>query len=766
MKTIKSRFARTVCVVAAGSLATLSSADAAEPTQTAERAGTQLEEIIVTAERRSQNLLSVANSVSAISGEQLTNSGIQALADLQFTTPGYTPSNGFGFTQIYVRGIGNNIYLGADPAVATYIDGVPRIYGTMENNFVNLERVEVLKGAQGGLYGRNATGGVVNIITRQPDQETAMHGRVSYGSDDTFEASAYFNLPISESVAWNLAVARLSHDPYIENLAQPNPYSAANFPNGSYLGTPQETADFFNSAVEIPDGMQNQNFWAVDSKLRVEIGDDLTVTLAGDYNRKKDSNGTGVINKTPEVLRATASYVMSLYGIDANFPAGFFPTSDKDFAGFYGLGDPESNLTDYGGSATGVLNLSKADLTFIGAYRRNDTTYIADGAYNSPPFIPEEVRHDKKYWYGEVRLTSTDAGRLQFVGGATYLDTKFDGSTVIAYFAPLPAPAANTVTQAIENWSVYAQAGYDFTDTVNLTTSARYIHETNKASFTTPPVSNDSLSLHAFLPSATLSYKLPRNGVAYARWARGWKAGGMNLVDRPSLFPTDYGKQFDPEEVDTYEIGYRQPLFGGSVQLTSAIFYNDYKNLQTATTGNALNPGIVLAIVNAGKAETYGAEASLLWRTTPSLTLGASVGYLEAEYVSFRNQDGSVLNTFDFSGKQMIMAPKWQHALTTDLDKPITSNFRLIGSALVSYSAKTVFYLSAVSDVADPSQGSYWLANLKLGLRTHDDKYEFAVFGRNITDQVYYTTGNTGPLGNTFVYGNPRVVGGEFSVRF
>ena len=113
-------------------------------------------------------MLRVPVTMSVATGEQLVAAGIDQISSLQFTTPGFYTDNGVGYTQIYLRGIGNNIFVGADPSVLTNIDDVPRIYGSMVNNFVNVDRIEVLKGAQGGLYGRNATGGVVNIITRQP----------------------------------------------------------------------------------------------------------------------------------------------------------------------------------------------------------------------------------------------------------------------------------------------------------------------------------------------------------------------------------------------------------------------------------------------------------------------------------------------------------------------------------------------------------------------------------------------------------------------
>jgi len=140
--------------------------------------------------------------------------------------------SGTGYTQIYIRGNGNRISVGADPSVALFIDDVPRTYAALVDDFTNVERVEVLKGAQGGLYGRNATGGVVNIITKQPGDKLAGDATVSYGSYNTFDASAYLNIPIvKDRIEWNIAANRFHHDGYVKNLAPKNPYAS-----GVYAG--------------------------------------------------------------------------------------------------------------------------------------------------------------------------------------------------------------------------------------------------------------------------------------------------------------------------------------------------------------------------------------------------------------------------------------------------------------------------------------------------------------------------------------------------
>ena len=171
----------------------------------------EIQEIVVTAQRRAQTLTEVPNSVQAFTGQQLAVKGISSYTDLQFVTPGYLPNTASGFTEIFIRGIGNDIYTGADPSVATFVDDVPHIWGSSSDSLLDVERVEVLKGAQGGLYGRNATGGVVNVITRQPNTDQFEgNSLLDYGEKSTVRIGTYLNLPLNDRIAVSVAGERIS----------------------------------------------------------------------------------------------------------------------------------------------------------------------------------------------------------------------------------------------------------------------------------------------------------------------------------------------------------------------------------------------------------------------------------------------------------------------------------------------------------------------------------------------------------------------------
>ena len=762
-----------------------------------------LGDIIVTAERRSQNLLTVPMSISALTGLQLQDQGIKEITSLQFTTPGFLPENGVGYVQIFMRGIGNNLYVGTGPSVTTYIDDVPRIFASQVNSFADVERVEVLKGAQGGLYGNNSTGGVINIITRQPGDKLAADATVSYGQRRTLDAKAYFNVPLSDNIAWNFAVTRESHDPYIKNVTQnPAPYTAAMFPvdgssnsdgtvNHNPYGTPAQTAAFFNSGVNPPSGLGNQNFFAIDSKIRVKVTDDLKITLAGDYSKKNDGEGdqwvatSDIVEHQAYLTNILIPYVAGIYKPCAatglysfykcaatNIPAGFVQSG----AGKWTTASATpalATLQDYGGSAKIEANLPGVTLTSITSYREQQTVYSNDSGTDNIPWLVPIVKNKKWYFYQEVRAVSNSSGPLHFIAGATYLREHVHYNTVINYFnLSLLAGAVTDSNHDNHNWSIYGQIGYDLTDNLNLTASGRYVSLKDEAVFNSPPsapgVPTSAIQKNSkFLPSATLSYTTG-GGVIYARYAKGFKEGGINPVVSPSSFVDASGHvspgfQFGPEEVDTFEVGARGKLFGNRVQYTTAIFYNIYKGLQATTTGDASHPGIIEAILNAGSARTYGVEGSLTWRPIDVLTVGVNAGYLNAKYKSYKQTDGTTgLNIFDLSGQQMIYAPEFQAGINVDLDQPINDKLNLVGSTLVSHISKTI--QSEIPYLV--VQPAYWLVNMRIGVRTADKRLGVFLFANNLFDQYYTTFGSSSGIGASQVEGDPRIIGGEVQIKF
>lgn len=740
--------------------------------------GGSLTEIVVTAQRVRQNVLAVPAAVQAMTGQQLIDQGVNTLSDLQFDVPGYLPTTGSGYTQIFIRGIGNSIFVGADPSVATYIDDVPRIYGSMVNQLVDVERVEVLKGAQGGLYGRNATGGVVNIITRQPDTTAfSGNGLVDYGSYDTVRAAGYLNVPISDKMAFNMSVERDSNDPYITNISRnPNPYTAAMFPGGSYLGTAQETAAFLNSGVHPPIGDDALGLTAADAKLLIEPVDHFKNTFAADYTIQTGTSGGQLYSGIPAYNQEVLSGLLQeLIGGTPQLPPGFLKSGG---AFTESTGYPTAvDLIDYGFSSTAVWNAPAVDVTSITAYRYQQTYFFTELGGDTVPIESVQVHNFKHFFYQELRAVSSGPGPFHYLGGATYLRDVFTGNTQAYLPFPLDTIPAYALTPThvvtvVHDWTVYGQVGYDFTNRLNLTVSGRYLRETNDTGFALPVVSAASTVETAFTPSATVSYKLGE-GNAYARWARGFKAGGVNPVASPSVFEKPggglySGSLFGPEHVDTYEIGYRRPLWQGRARLTADVFYNNYTDLQESVHATPeYESSIILAIVNAKSARTWGVEETFEVLAVRGLTLGLNADYLNAKYVNFAIANNAVLANFNLDGQTMTNSPAIQLGMTASLDEPLTDRLDLVGNLLESYTDSVIFGVSDAPGIL-PTPGSppYWITNLRLGVKTSDGKYSLAFFARNLFNRAYFTQGTSTGLGNQYIWGNPRVLGGEVTARF
>jgi outer membrane receptor protein involved in Fe transport len=793
-------------------------ANDAAPARTADATPSSGADIVVTAQRRSQNLLSVPLSITAVRGETLQQTGITDITSLRFNTPGFISVSGTGYTQIYIRGIGNRIFVGADPSVATFIDDVPRVYASLVDDLVNVERVEVLKGAQGGLYGRNATGGVVNIITRQPGDKFAAEGRISYGSKKTFDANLYVNLPLNDNVAFNFTASRKSHDDYVRNKSVKNPYAA-------YAAlSPQQAAAFGDTgqraflianpnlvaALDAPSRvsrMNNQSQWYVDAKLRFR-GDGFKVTLAADWSQNDDANGNGwqitdpvtTYNNTyrgimgafaSDPTLSTAGRILGgVLGVPVN-PTGAILPFDYVYPK-HGKFETNGSIThhslqsDYGASAKADIDMPGFTLTSITAFRWNHSQFRGDTGVGAVPIAGFETNFKRRFFFQEIRMVSNADGPFRWLAGATYFHEKIQNSlapVVLGYESP--PTLATTGTNA---FSGYVQGEYNVTDQLKIIASLRYITEKKTAEYpggtipvynyanntpingipagaTSPVVfgpASGSTGAHKFLPAVTLSYGLPNGGNVYARWARGLKTGGINPLVHPGQ-TLGKANAFKPEEVDTYEIGLKSNLFDRKVQLTAAIFYNNFKNLQITRTGY---PGLTFVLVNAGKARTYGGEIAVNWQVAPIFNIAANLGYLNAKYQSFScgPVGGFCIQelaspSFNFSGNHMVQSPKWQGGLTANLDMPVTDNWNLAGTILYSYMSSFFF---EDSNAPVTRQKGFSLVNLRLGAHTADKKLGAYLSVKNLFNKRYSVFGTA----NYQIPGAPRIISGVVEVKF
>jgi iron complex outermembrane receptor protein len=436
-----------------------------------------------------------------------------------------------------------------------------------------------------------------------------------------------------------------------------------------------------------------------------------------------------------------------------------------------------------------VWSLPGVDITDISAMRWNESRFQGDIGAGPVPMAGFQVHVKRKYIYEEVRAQTTSSGPFHLLGGATYFSDKIV-NRINGQFLGVTLGATRN-SEKTKSWSAYGQAAYDITPALTLTASLRYIHETRQSVF--PPDATDpfdpgqqvSSSLeHKFVPAATLSYKT-RDGTIYARWARGFKTGGVNPLVRPSAYDGSNGVldpscsavhaadchenvTFKGETVDTYEIGWRTNLFNHRAQFTTAIFYNAYKDLQTVVGGNAAHPSVSETFLNAKSARTYGAEASLTVRVAKPLTVSGNIGYLNAKYTNFSFAGNAVVDPLNDSGNIMQLAPKWQGGVTVDLDQPITDRLNLIGSLLTSYTSS---YYFSPDNLQLTKQPGYWNVNARIGVRSSDHHYGIFLDVENVFNQAYFAFGSSygNPDGTKHaanVWGTPRVIKGTLELHF
>ncbi|MEM8696444.1 MAG: TonB-dependent receptor [Pseudomonadota bacterium] len=725
--------------------------------------------IVVTARRREETLQETPISITAFDADALTDRGISNLSGIGDFTPNLVFDQGTGNTggsttsQIYIRGIGQADFLfTTEPGVGIYVDGVylPRSIGSIMD-LVDLERVEVLRGPQGTLFGKNSVGGAVNIVTRRPQPE--FEGRISatYGSFDRIDIAGSVNMPlIDDTLLASVAFSSRDRDGYVRRVN-----------DGSRLGGINST------------GLRGQLLW--------EPTPNFGILVAADYTRKREDS---IANTLIDVDQSG-----SLIGLYNALVAPTLGTvyddrfiSDGPFESF-GTGFNRSDLNLWGISATATLELESITIKSITAYREQEAIFGADSDHSPLRFFEQSVFDEQEQFSQELQISGTAVDdRLDWILGAMYFgETGFDEYRIA--FAPglfdaleaLPpgvipglGGAGNPVhpsldfdgllTSQIDNdsYSAYGHFSFDITDRFSVSGGLRYTSDEKdfasrfdrlSAGVTTHDVeTGDSWS--AWTPRIGIEYDWSDDLMTYASVARGFKSGGFN--GRPT---TEFVAvtPFAPEFVWTYEIGFNSMFADRRVILNGAAFYSDYTNLQLLSITSDPQGGIVALIENAGKARIMGFELELTAMPVPGLRFDAGLGYIDAEYTEL---DPGV-NTITLDD-DLVKTPEWSLTLGAEYTADLSDDWQL--TVRGDYA-----YRSTVQHVADNNplleQPGYGVVNARIAFGPSDDSWELAVFGTNITDKLYITNGlsQADTLGTTDVsYARPREWGVSLSARF
>ena len=659
----------------------------------------QLREVVVTAQKSgAQSLQQVPLAITAFTDAALLDRGSTQLSDLTYETPGFTYAANGPWAISTIRGVGtNNVFAGGDPSTTLQVDGV--YYGRPTGgdlDFLDVERVEILRGPQGTLYGRNADAGTINVITKDPTSEFSGIARATGGNYGLFRPEFSVSGPlVDDTVLLRVSAMGAWHDGYIHDLTP---------------GLPDQW---------------DQNHQAIRSKVLFKLQPNLRFVVNMDFTNVNEYMNASYVRLTPPPFPDGTS--PSFYQTSLNHP--YFVREKQG-----------------GASGTLTWDAGPITLTSISAYRRSYMNNGGDLDYTrNEIFWTRHFQEDQNQLSEELDL-SGKFDRFKFVAG-TFLYREYANSyyNALIYDSLLETQGISVTTRSA---AVFGQGTYNLTDTLALIAGLRYTHDSKDSanifgtSVGPPPVADVSAptsqiyaaspTYSATTPKFGIDWSLRRDLLAYASATKGYKSGGSNLLANPAaLNQTLYG----PESVWAYEAGLKQTL-RGSVPATIdvSVFHNDYKGLQvnqfifTPTGAGQL-------VRNAPGAITYGAELETTVMPTTALRLGATAAYLHARYHgTFLSLNDFTQVSFNADGKALDDAPLWSGSIFAQYAIPVRQ-------AELSFRAEGLFKGAVYyTPLNDPREGQGDYALLNLGARFSSQKgWEMGLLGKNIAGRKYIT---------------------------
>ena len=718
-----------------------------------DQAVSQIEDVIVTARRTEESLQRTPLAVSAFSGESLERQGVMQTTDLQGSVPNLNIVQGRGSsnaTNIYIRGVGQPDALQTfDPAVGVYVDDVyySRIRGT-QFDLLDLERVEVLRGPQGTLYGKNTIGGALKLVSRRPGQEFRARGSVAYGDYDLIDVQAAVSGPVSDTLALGL--------------------SALHSERGGYVTDPATGAEY-----------NDKNSTAVRAALAWDPVSNIRVDLNADYARDDAGLSVGQAQNTLTNLFGVPLVVLPATAPEYNFQTRTTP----------GLPN-ETRLETWGSALRVSWQLSDSlSLKSITSYRELNTDDYIDFDATELEIADALVAVDQNQVSQELQLTY-DSGPITAVGGLYYLKEEVsshqesydDDLTSNLVFPLLGLNGDYTFTRFIDDAlettskAAYGNLTYQVTDALRLSGGVRYTKEEKDYTRQTNVVSNAPalVSAYGFAPPVgeyedtsimiSADYQLTDDVMAYARYSQGFKSGGYNGRANTPAESTEYR----PETADSYEIGVKSSAWDNRVRFNIAVFQTKYEDFQARVSGLSTDPitGLPLAglsVINAGALDLFGWEVEAAVNPIANLTLDAQIGYLDATYDEF--DDARFIATNGSRAFQdPAFSPKWTARYGGQYVFDLAGGSDITLGAAAKFRSRMALAVDNTltnSFVELPSmyQDSYWLYDARLVWNDASGRYSVGAYGQNLSDEVYKTDAQEfSVIGGirTAYYGAPR----------
>lgn len=676
----------------------------------------KLQDVTVTGTKEGEvKLQKVPSAISAFTEEDIKASGIDNIRDLPLQTPGLNLTHNGQSARLYMRGIGSNLdFIGSDPSVTVHVDGVyqSRTFSILED-FLDVERVEVLRGPQGTLYGRNSAGGTINVITKKPEAENGGEVFVELGSYKYRSLGGVVNGVLSEDkVFGRLAIAKTEHDPYVKNMA----------------------------ATGV-DGLLDDDSLSSRGSLRFLLSDRSELLLRADY--------LGV-DRNPAAYKQTLLTPNGAAGVNAglaNVPVGSWAMNVTDV-------DPFTEIKNWGLSAEYEHKISPTlKLVSLTAYRDTDTHLREDTDGSDVAGVATELDWQQDQISQELRLQYNEDD-LTWVAGAYYLQEEQESATNINKVVNIDAESDLT------SYSLFGQGTYALTSALNATAGVRFSSEEkdyqNIQAHPDPAKAFDvnlTQRWSSWSPKVGLDYTYASGDLVYMNASRGFKSGGYNM--------TSSDPEFDPEYVWSYEVGSKLQLLDKRLQTNVSVFYYDYTDLQVQ---DFVQVG-VLSVSNAADATVKGIEIENQWSPTYDILLEADYSFLDARYDRYDSPSG------DASGDRLVASPKHKINLAFEYFRDMSAG---TFSYRAEYQWQDEqFFTAPNQDVS--KQKAYGLVNLRANYVSADEVWEGQVYVENLGKKAYSTSSREFPaaappngpgLGITKDINPPRTVGFRLTRNF
>jgi iron complex outermembrane receptor protein len=686
-----------------------------------------LSEVVVTAQRRAQNMQDVPIAVSAVTGELALAHGITEVSDLPVLAPGLSVTHEVGNALIYMRGVGNNnSTAGQEQNIAIYIDGV--YYPSMSadpGSFTNLQRIEVLKGPQGTLFGRNTTGGLIQYVTKDPTQELHANANVGYGNFGTYDANAYVAGGITSNLAADLSVG----------------YHDQSQGWGRNLATGAESSRLRSTDVRTK--------WVLTPL------DGTRITLYGSHTSTWTDEGVNeqILSATPVPALGGVKKPDSLYDINQNVNS------------YYTVGQTAINLRI--DQEAGPVKLAS-----ISSYQNTNRNSLLDLDVTPIPELAATFPNLTSSFSQEFQVASNTSGRLNWVGGLMYFYMNGREKPLSILAGPTELPVVSYFTgQKTDSISAYGQATIPLLSATDLTLGARYTRDTQELygyqQALTPsgpiqiPVDPSTNSRHFgdFTYKVSLDQHLTDDIMAFASVSTGFKAGVYNIT-----FSAPNESPVKPEKLTDFEAGLKSEFLDHRLRVNLDAFYYNYKDLQLQTYITT-----TIVTLNAASARIYGVEGEVEAILTDHLHLHAGASALDSQYRDFNNvpsydsSSGIGVPTLGLSGSgnRLLRTPAFQGNASLDYDIPLP-----VGALVAN---ATYFHTSGYYFEPDNrlSQSAYNLVNGQLMWKSPDEHFNVRLWTKNLFNQQYYNqkiSGSGSPDAGS--PGAPRTYGLSLGVTF